>query len=85
MFLRYSMWSILEKNIIKVQVVGYIHINRLLHGKMKIISFISFSNSTMKADGSRSGYSIPKAVFTVVRAPDGGCLHPKHVELPTVM
>jgi len=30
------MWSILEKNIIKVQVVGYIHINRLLHRKMKI-------------------------------------------------
>jgi len=30
-------------------------------------------------------YSIPEAVFTVVRAPDDECQHPKHVELPTVM
>ena len=27
--------------------------------------------------------SIPEAVITVVRAPDVGCQHPKHVELPT--
>jgi len=26
---------------------------------------------------------IPEAVFTVVPAPDDGCQHPKHVELPT--
>ena len=31
-----------RKDIIKVQVVGYIHINRLLHGKMKIIVYILF-------------------------------------------
>ena len=27
----------------------------------------------------------PEAVITVVRAPDDGCQHPKHVELPTEM
>ena len=26
---------------------------------------------------------VPEAVTTVVRAPDDGCQHPKHVELPT--
>jgi len=26
---------------------------------------------------------VAEAVITVVRAPDGGCQHPKHVELPT--
>jgi len=26
---------------------------------------------------------MPEAVITVVRAPDDGCQHPKHVELPT--
>ena len=36
MFLRYSMWSILKKDIIKVKVVGSLYIHRLLHGKMKI-------------------------------------------------
>jgi len=41
--------------------------------------------STTKADGSRSGSSIPEAVFTVVRAPDDGYQRPKYVELPTVM
>jgi len=25
---------------------------------------------------------MPEAVITVVRAPEDGCLHPKHVELP---
>jgi len=29
--------------------------------------------------------SIPEAVITVVRAPDDGCQHPKHVELLTEM
>ena len=29
--------------------------------------------------------SIPEAVITAVRAPDDGCQHPKHVELPTEM
>jgi len=29
--------------------------------------------------------SIPETVFTVVRGPDDGCQHPKHVELPTGM
>jgi len=28
-------------------------------------------------------WSIPEAVITAVRAPDYGCQHPKHVELPT--
>jgi len=30
-------------------------------------------------------YSIPEAVITTVRAPDDGCQHLKHVELPAVM
>jgi len=42
-------------------------------------------NSTKNADGSRSGQSIPEAVITAVPAPDDGCQHPKHVELPTEM
>jgi len=29
--------------------------------------------------------SIPEAVITAVQAPDDGCQHPKHVELPTEM
>jgi len=29
--------------------------------------------------------SIPEALITFVRAPDDGCQHPKHVELPTEM
>jgi len=37
----------------------------------------------MKADGSRPGWPIPEAVITAVPAPDDGCQHPKHVELPT--
>ena len=28
---------------------------------------------------------MPEAVITAVRAPDDGCQHPKHVELPTEM
>jgi len=28
---------------------------------------------------------VPEAVITVVRAPDDGCQHPKHVELSTDM
>jgi len=31
------------------------------------------------------GQSIPEAVITAVPAPDDGCQHPKHVELPTEM
>jgi len=27
----------------------------------------------------------PETLITVVRAPDDGCQHPKHVELPTEM
>jgi len=50
-----------------------------------VTPLLSWNNSTTKADGSRSGYSIPEAVFTAVRAPDDGCQHPKHIELPTVM
>jgi len=30
--------------------------------------------SLTRADGSRSGQSIPQAVITVIRAPDDGCL-----------
>jgi len=29
--------------------------------------------------------SIPEAAITAVPAPDDGCQHPKHVELPTEM
>jgi len=29
------------------------------------------------------GSSMPEAVVAVVRAPDDGCQHPKHVQLPT--
>ena len=47
-------------------------------------TFIS-SNSTTRADGSRSGQPIPEAVITAVPAPDDGCQYTKHVELPTVM
>jgi len=28
---------------------------------------------------------MPEAVITVARAPDDGCQHPKHAELPTEM
>jgi len=28
---------------------------------------------------------VPEAVIAVVRVPDDGCQHPKHVELPTEM
>jgi len=43
------------------------------------------TNSTTRPDGSRPGWPVPEAVITVVRAPDDGCQHPKHVELPTEM
>ena len=33
---------------------------------------VGSSNSTTRADGSRSGQSIPEAVITVVPAPDDG-------------
>ena len=42
-------------------------------------------NSTTRADGSRSCWSVPEAVITVVQAPDDGCQHPKHVELPYLL
>ena len=42
-------------------------------------------NSTTRVDRSRPGRPVPEAVITVVRAPDDGCQHPKHVELPTEM
>jgi len=37
----------------------------------------------MTADGSRPSRPVTEAVITVVRFPDDGCQHPKHVELPT--
>jgi hypothetical protein len=37
------------------------------------------------ADGSRPSWPEPEAVITAVPAPDDGCQHPKHVELPTEM
>ena len=40
-------------------------------------------NPTTGADGSRHGWPGPEAVITAVRAPNDGCQHPKHVELPT--
>jgi len=48
------------------------------------LSFLSW-NSTMRADGTRPGWPVPEAVITAVPALDDGCLHPKHVELPTEM
>jgi len=30
-------------------------------------------------------WPVPEAVITAVRAPDDGCQHPIHVELPTEM
>ena len=47
-------------------------------------SWIS-SNSTTREDGSRTGWPLPEAVITAVRAPDDGCQQPKHVELSTDM
>jgi len=41
------------------------------------------SSSTTRGDGSRPGWPVPEAVITVLRAPDDGCQHPKHIELPT--
>jgi len=38
-----------------------------------------------RADGSRPGWPEPEAVITVVRAPDDGFQHLKHVELSTDM
>jgi len=43
------------------------------------------ANSTARADGSRPGWPVSEAVITVVRAPDDGCQHPKHVELSADM
>jgi len=43
------------------------------------------SISATRAYGSRPGWPVPEAVITVVRAPDDGCQHPKHVEMPTEM
>ena len=54
-------------------------INWIYYHPLSLLSW----NSTVRADGGRSGYSIPEAVITFVRAPDDGCQHPKHVELPT--
>jgi hypothetical protein len=53
-------------------------INRIYYHPLSLLSW----NSTTRADGSKSGLSIPEAVITAVRAPDDGCQHPKHVELP---
>ena len=47
-------------------------------------TWISF-NLTKRTDGSRYGQSIPESVITAVPAPDDGCQHPKHVELPAEM
>ena len=49
----------------------------------RVLTSIISSNSTARADGSRPSWPVPEAVITVVRAPDDGCQHPKHVELPT--
>jgi len=43
------------------------------------------SNSKTRSDGSRPDWPLPEAVITVVRTPDDGCQHTKHVELPTEM
>ena len=42
-----------------------------------------FGNNTIET--IHCSWPMPKAVITVVRAPDDGCQHPKHVELPTEM
>ena len=46
------------------------------------LTFCGSCNSETRADVSRRGSPVPEAVITVVRAPDDGCQHPKHVELP---
>jgi len=45
----------------------------------------SCTNSTTRADVSRPVWPVLEVVITVVRAPDDGCQHPKHVELSTDM
>jgi len=49
------------------------------------VYFISVGSSTTRADGSRPAWQVPEAVITAVPAPDDGCQHTKHVELPTEM
>jgi len=50
-----------------------------------VIELEMSSNSTTRVDGSRPGWPVSEAAITVVRVPDDGCQHPKHVELPTEM
>ena len=38
--------------------------------------------TVITATGTGQPGLLPEAVITVVRAPDDGCQHPKHVELP---
>ena len=76
----------------KMQMIFYIHGS--VHRESNLITVqqdtiysvyyisVGSSNSTTRADSSKSGYSIPEAVITVLRAPDDGCQHPKYVELP---
>ena len=54
----------------------------LLPSALVVESLLS-SNSTTRADGSRTGCPLPVAVITVVRVPDDGCQHAKRVELST--
>jgi len=54
------------------------------HCWVGIDSWIS-SILTTTADGSRPSWPVPEAVITAEPAPEDGCQHLKHVELPTEM
>jgi len=45
----------------------------------------SSGSSSSSSSGSRPNLPVPKAAITAVPAPDDGCQHTKHVELPTEM
>jgi len=56
-------------------------VNRVYYHPLSLLR----SNSATRADGSIPGWPVSEAVITAVRAPDDGCQHPKHAELPTEM
>jgi len=60
------------------------HVSGTYAHHQELLSLLS-SNSTKTADGSSPGWPVPEAVIKVVRAPDDGCQHTKHVELSTEM
>jgi len=55
---------------------GQPHIRSRILNYMLVLIAVCFTHCSQ---------SIAEAVITAVRAPDDGCQHPKHVELPTEM